>query len=358
MTEPLRLLLAFRKGSLVSTCLLVTCSCHYSANIVYRPLAPEWPIVMVSSPTPSPSGESLAFAVARGEDGIDSRLDVRLWILKMPENRVSDTGCPVAVLPWMNWSPDSSKITFMNAYGHRVDWSVSRFVEIYDLESQTVAQIDGIFCSFPRFSPDGSMLGYVRDGPKVSSGADLVLKDLHTRKPGRTIVRGIDLGRWCWAGDGTEFYYIKERALFARNSASKTTRLIAKATGSDLDIGSPTPSPDGDQLGYYDDKKFKVVDLKSGSIRTLFSEEVNFPDFYWNERGILYLRGAGKAAEGDSDSCLMLYDVESGKAKEITQGPLSFQRWLNKDTAVFRKGDTEIWTVNVLTGEQKCIFEP
>ncbi len=312
-----------------------------------RPEDPAlWFVDSISGPTVSPSGDRVAFAVCRrgGEQG---QIDVRLAILSLGSGHIEHTGLATSVRGFpFSWSSDGATLAFLSLTG-KVDHSI----EVVHLPTHEVAAISGPSCWSPRFSPDGRRLGFVRN-------EELIVRDMASAEE-RVVAWGVNHWYWCWASDGNGVFFVREKTVFSTGITPQSVLRVLYTEPSTGQYDCPehlTLSPDGTRLGFYRtvDHSFNAIDLQTDRVVTLFHCDHFFIDFRWCAEGIVYLDAYKGERRGSAR--LMVYDVASGKSRELTVGPIAAIAPLPGGKVLARFGNKQLRQYDLRTGDAQLVL--
>jgi len=299
-----------------------------------------WPVYMVTNPTVSPSRDRVAFTVCR-KGKKQHQLDVRLSILSLQTREVLHTGAEISARGFAStWSDDGTSLVFISGTFLR-----HLGLERTDIESGVVTRVSKPSCWTPKFSPEGGLLGFVRDD-------DLVVLNMTSRQE-TVVAESVNHWHWCWASGGREVFYVRDKEIFSSQvTPGATERLLYTEASTEPHDSAEylTPSPDGSRLGFYRsaDDSFNALDLQTGRAVALFHCDHYFTSFLWIPPGVVYL----DAHEGErrASARLMLYDVSSGQPREIAVGAFAAIRWLGGSGILAKVGNTELWQYDLQTG--------
>lgn len=354
----------FRRFTLRTLLLLVALIGVGCAIVTWLLREPIYPIVLVSSPVVSPSGEKVAFVLTRGDERSFNRqktgdvdaferfsetIDVRLWIISVNDGQSTDTRAEISggSTP-LTWGRDESHIVFVSGRIDPIATTSHMALESIDLKTRGLASVAPGEIWMPQYSPNGANLGYVR-------GSDLIVENLQTGK--RTLVSsGVSHHYWCWGVNNSLVFYIRAGLLVCEyDIRSGSERILFSAPVAEEKYPSHVIcSPDGSLLGYHIDDWFHTIDLKSGKIEKHFKCDHYFIDFDWNVSGICYVDAVN--GERKSKAALMVYDPIARKSSIVATGPFAYPRWVGTSRVLVRKGNTEIWTYGVPDGKGAKLF--
>ena len=325
---------------------------------------PTYPVVLISSPVVSPSGDKIAFVATRGDQrsfnwqktgDVDAfvrfseTIDTRLWVVSLKDGESTDTRAEISPGPTpLTWARDQSHIVFVSG---RVDsTSTADFMALGSLDLQTLAVSPAAPAEIwmPQYSPDGTYLGYVR-------GSDLTVEDVRTGVT--TLVQsGVSHFYWCWSTSNSVVFYVRDGLLVCEyDLQSRSERVLFAAPAADEKYpGHVICSPDSSLLGCHIDGWFHTVDLTSGEIEKHFDCVHYFVDFVWYASGICYLDALD--GEHKSKAKLMVYDPLTGTSSLVATGPFAYPRWLDDSRILVRKGNTELWAYGVRDGKGQKLF--
>ncbi len=306
----------------------------------------SWPVYMVTEPTVSPSRDRIAFTVCR-RGKRRHQLDVRLAVLSLQTRKVLNTGAEISARGFAStWSEDGTSLVFISGAYPR-HWGL----DIINIETGVVTRVSEPSCWTPKFSPEGALLGFVRDD-------DLVVLNMTSRQE-TVVARNVNHWHWCWASGGREVFYVRDKEILSSQVGPGATErlLCTEASTEPYDSAEYlTPSPDGSRLGFYRsaDDSFNALDLKTGRAVALFHCDHYFMSFLWIPSGVVYL----DACEGERREFarLMLYDVSSGESREVAAGPFAAIRWLGGKDILVKVGNMELWRYNLDSGNGERVL--
>jgi hypothetical protein len=354
----------FRRSFLLGLLIAIGWIVAVFALVHWQYRTPNYPIVQISSPVVSPSGQKVAIVVVRGDkrsfdwretgdiaafNRFSHTIDVRLAVLSLADTQAIDTRAEISNgLNPMTWAADESHVVFVSG---RIDPTATHNymgLDSIDLATLTTKYVAPAQISTPRYSPDGMYLGYIR-------GDDLMLENIQTGEQ-RLVQTAVNHYHWCWSPGSAEVCYIKRGTSVCQYDlqAGSERVLFAAAPTADKHPSHVIFAPDGQQVGYHFDGWFHTVDLQSGKITQQFQCDHYFVDFDWNATGICYLDRV--VGDRRNEAKVMVFDQDGGKSSLVTVGPFSYPRWIDKSTILIRKGNTELWTLDVADGSGRRLF--
>jgi len=305
---------------------------------------------MLTDPVVSPSGKRIAFVGTRQDKKADV-IDSRLWVLTLADGKAVETAADMSVrLFGLTWSPDESAVIFITGGTEKFN-GLGRI----ELASNSVSSVEASDCWSPKYSPDGRFFGFARKGDSRDPYR-LVIENSSTSER-LTVAEGENHWYWCWCWDrdGTGVFYSKNKGIFRYDIQTRHSEPLVEArSGEKMQAEFLTLSPDGTRLGYFSDKWFYEIDLKTRGVRKLFEADHYFECFQWTPQGIFYLDKDG--AERRRQARLMLYDTKAGKSAQISVGPYSYIQPLNDSQVLVRWGNMELHAIDIRTGKDKLIF--
>ncbi len=335
---------------------------------------PEYPVVCISSPVVSPSGDSVAFVAARADpkmyQGLFSEKTTPterartfheysatfsswLWVLSLKDGKVHDTQTEVVPCSGsIAWSPSGSHVAFVSGLIKRdakKSSSLNDQIYCFSLRNGKVTARYGTSgCRSPKYSADGQFLAFVQDN-------DLVAVNLSNNQT-KTLQDSVWRWQLCWNPKSPQLYYIRKGSVCEYNLSNNKQRVLFSAnTEKDQYASFPICSPDGRQVGFHlNDKWFHTINLASLEVERRFKCDHYFVDFDWNFSGICYLDTAD--GEYKSRARLLVFDPNTGQSSLVATGPFAMPRWLNKSEILVRRGNVELWTYPVTGGQGKRVF--
>jgi len=311
----------------------------------------EAPITVIGAPAASADGDRVAFFITRQANAKSRDMDSHLWVVDVNSRAAADTGAELlAAFYPLSWSPDGKSLVYTS--GRNDNFAA---LEQLELGPMTTRQLAPPTCFAPQYSPNGKYVGYISRNGNDS----LAVLDLDN---GQMQVLATDVNQhyWCWAPDGSAVFYIRDSHIYRRSPGGGDAVLVyGSAENGDQkasDLSHLVCSPDGSQLGFYQDGCFRVSDLDSGQVRQLFQCDHYFLDFDWSAAGICYLDQS--AEERRNEAKLMVCEPTSAEVRHIATGPFSQPSWLNDNQIVLRYGDKQLWVHTLETSQGELLVSP
>ncbi|WP_230773226.1 TolB-like translocation protein [Roseiconus lacunae] len=316
---------------------------------------------MVSSPVVSPSGDKVAFAVTRGEEGaldfqagveaFSKTTDTRMWVVSLKNGEATDTRAEICTASTpLTWAHDESHIVFVSGRLDPLHNPSFQSLESIDLQSHELALIESERAWGPKYSANGTHLGYIRD-------TDLIVENVQAKER-KLLAKRVNRYNWCWGVGNSRVFYIRDGFLVCEFSLQSQTERILHSASPEQGVFPlhVVCSPDGSLLGYCIDDWFTTIDLRTGETRKRFKCGHYFLAFDWNASGICYV----DALDGDqrTNARLMVFNPSRETSTPIAEGVFAFPSWASDSQIIVRKGNAELWLYSVADGTGSKLFGP
>lgn len=255
----------------------------------------------------------------------------------------------------LTWSYDGSHLAMISGrLGTTSDGkTLFQGVDVCELATGDVSQLLPPRCKSPRFCQKTSMLGAIHNQSLI------VVGDAFSGSRYNSPICRINTtnGNWCWHPDRTTIFFVNPNSELCEYQIDNDIQrvLIASDSAHPGQISHIISSPTGEQLGFYSNGRFNVVDRITGDVVAGFECASYFLEFDWNDTGICFLN---QVSTFDTQFAnLQLYTPRDDSIRTVATGHFALPRWLNEAEILVRQNNTAIRSFDVTDGSTRVIVD-